>query len=144
MTREIVLGVEIAKEPKIVFETMATRDGLASFWTPDVQGDDTVGGELTFGFGPAPTRLPMQVERLEQPSEVAWRSTGGWPFWGGTDVSWAIEQTDDGSKVLFRHTGWADEMPDFDFGSVSLVWATVVSHLKQVVESGGTANPALA
>lgn len=144
MTREIVLGTEIAREPKAVFETIATRDGLASFWTPDVQGDDAVGGELTFGFGQAPIRLPMQVERLDPPGEIAWRSTGDWPFWGGTDVTWSIEQTDGGSKVVFRQTGWADDMPDFDFGSVSLVWATVVSRLKQVVEHDGVPNPALA
>ena len=46
MTRDIVHGIEIHNEPKAVFDTIATRSGLAAFWTPDVQGDDSEGGEL--------------------------------------------------------------------------------------------------
>ena len=50
MSRDIVHGIEIQAEPKAVFDTIATRSGLAAFWTPDVRGDETEGGELTFGF----------------------------------------------------------------------------------------------
>jgi hypothetical protein len=44
---------------------------------------------------------------------------------------------------VFRHTGVADTMPEYDFGSISLTWALIVERLKEVVEGGGTANPAL-
>ena len=40
MSRDIVHGIEIHAEPKSVFDTIATRFGLAAFWTPDVQGDE--------------------------------------------------------------------------------------------------------
>ena len=52
MTRGIVHGIEIHSDPKVIFDTIATRAGLAAFWTPDVQGDDAEGGELS--FRPAP------------------------------------------------------------------------------------------
>ncbi len=142
-TRDIVHGTEIHAEPKVVYETVATRTGLAAFWTPSVEGDDAVGGELRFGFAAAPVPVRMRVTRLDAPGEVAWDCSGDFPFWAGTSVRWSIEASEHGSKVVFRHDGFSDEMPDFDFGSVNSVWALVVARLKEVVESGGKPNPAL-
>jgi uncharacterized protein YndB with AHSA1/START domain len=143
MSRDIVLGIEIHADPKAVFDTVATRSGLAAFWTPDVEGDEAEGGELTFGFAEAPVRLPMRVDRLTAPSEIAWSCPGGFPFWEQTDVRWSIEPSEHGAKVVFRHEGFSDAYPDYDFGSVSLTWALVVARLKDVVEGGGGPNPAL-
>jgi uncharacterized protein YndB with AHSA1/START domain len=144
MSRDILHAIEIHAEPKAVFDTIATRSGLAAFWTPDVQGDDGQGGELTFGFAEAPVRLPMRIVRLDSPSGIAWDCPGGFPFWEGTKVEWSLEPSEHGTKVVFRHTGFADDMPEYDFGSVSLTWALIVARLKEVVESGGAPNPALA
>ena len=143
MGRDIVHGIEIHVDPKTVFDTISTRSGLAAFWTPDVQGDDTVDGELTFGFSDAPVRLPMRVARLEPPTEIAWDCPGGFPYWEGTSVAWSLSSSDHGTKVVFRHTGFPDDEPDYDFGSVSLTWALIVARLKDVVEAGGEPNPAL-
>jgi hypothetical protein len=71
MSRDIIHAIEIHAEPKPVYDTIATRSGLAAFWTPDVKGDDSQGGELTFGFVEAPVRLPMRVVRLDPPNEIA-------------------------------------------------------------------------
>ena len=49
-----------------------------------MQGDDAVGGELTFGFSEAPVRLLMRVVRGDAPTEVAWDCLRGFPFWEGT------------------------------------------------------------
>jgi uncharacterized protein YndB with AHSA1/START domain len=141
MSRTIVMATEIQRGPKLVYETIATRAGLTTFWTPDVQGDES--GELTFGFAQAPTRLPMNVTRLDEPSEISWHCTGDWPFWGDTDVTWSITAGEEGTQVLFRHGGFGDEMPDVAFGSVSLTWGLVVARLKEVVEADGAPNPAL-
>ena len=143
MTREIIHAIDIAAEPKAVFDTVATRSGLASFWTPDVQGDDTEGGELLFGFAAAPAPLPLRVARLQAPNTVAWDCPGVFPYWEGTTVTWSIEDADGASRLLFRHAGFPDAQPEYEFGSVSLTWALVVARLKDVVETGGIANPAL-
>ncbi len=144
MSRDIVHAIEIHAEPKTVYDTIATRSGLAAFWTPDVQGDENLGGELSFGFPGAPMRMPMHVARLDPPNEVAWDCPGGYPYWEGTKVSWSARPSEHGTKVVFRHTGFPDDEPDDEFGSVSLTWALIVSRLKEVVESGGVPNPALA
>jgi uncharacterized protein YndB with AHSA1/START domain len=144
MSRDIVHGIEIHADPRTVFDTIATRSGLAAFWTPDVQGDETEGGELTFGFSGSPTRLPIRVTRLVSPTDVAWDCPGAFPFWEGTDVAWSLAPSEHGTKVVFRHAGFSEEQPLYDFGSISLTWATILARLKEVVESGGEPNPALA
>ncbi len=143
MTRGIVHGIEIHADPKAVFDTIATRSGLAAFWTPEVEGDVVEGGELIFGFAGAPARLPIRVSRLDPPREVAWECPGGFPFWEGTTVTWSIEPSEHGAKLVFQHTGFPDAQPEYDFGSVSLTWAQIVARLKEIVESGGAPNPAL-
>ena len=143
MSRDIVHGIEIHADPKTVFDTIATRSGLAAFWTPDVQGDETERGELTFGFSESPVRLPVRVTRLVPPTRVEWDCPGGFPFWEGTSVAWSLQPSEHGTKVIFRHAGFPDEQSEYDFGSISLTWAQIVARLKEVVESGGAPNPAL-
>ncbi len=143
MSKEIVHGIEIHAEPKSVFDTIATRSGLAAFWTPDVEGEETEGGELSFGFSGAPVRLPIRVARLDPPIEIAWDCPGGFPFWEGTRVTWSLAPSEHGTKVVFRHSGFSEEQPEYDFGSISVTWALIVARLKDVVESGGAPNPAL-
>ena len=143
MTRDIVLGIEIHGDPKAVFDTIATRSGLASFWTPDVQGEDAEGGELTFGFAGAPARLPIRVAHRDAPHTIAWDCPGVFPFWEGTTVTWSIEPSEHGAKVLFRHAAFSDEQPEYDFGSIATTWGQIVVRLKEVVESGGASNPVL-
>lgn len=143
MSRDIVHAIEIHGEPKTVYDTIATRSGLAAFWTPDVQGDEAQGGELTFGFSEAPVRLPIRVARLDPPAEITWDCPGGFPFWEGTKVSWSLQPSEHGTKVVFRHTDFSEDQSEYDFGSISLTWALIVARLKEVVESGGAPNPAL-
>jgi uncharacterized protein YndB with AHSA1/START domain len=142
MARDIVHAIEIHAEPKIVFDTIATRAGLASFWTPDVTGEDAEGGQLSFGFSGAPMRLPIRVAALTSPTDVRWACPGGFPYWEGTEVLWSLAPSEHGCKVIFRHTGFPGDQPEFDFGGINLAWGQIVARLKEVVESGAP-NPAL-
>jgi uncharacterized protein YndB with AHSA1/START domain len=143
MTRDIVHGIEIHAEPKAVFDTIATRSGLSAFWTPDVQGDDSEGGDLSFGFSGSPARLPIRVTRLDQPRTIEWGCPEGYPFWEGTRVEWSIDPSEHGAKVVFRHLGFPDAQPEYEHGSINLTWGLIVARLKDVVESGGKPDPAL-
>jgi hypothetical protein len=58
-------------------------------------------------------------------------------------VEWSLQPSQHGTKVVFRHTGFPGDQPDYDFGSISLTWALIAARLKDVVESGGAPNPAL-
>lgn len=140
MSRDVLLAIEVEAEPKVVFDTIASPEGLAAFWTADVRTEGD--GALSFGFAAAPTRLPASVTASEAPAAIGWSFGGDWPAWPGTEASWSLEPSDLGTKVVFRH-GFPDSMPAYDFGSVALTWALIVARLKAVVESGGAANPVL-
>lgn len=138
--RDIVLAVEIEAEPKVVFDTVATATGVASFWTPDVTEDD---GGLSLGFPTAESRLPVTVAHTSAPEAIEWRFGGDWPFWNGSRGAWTFTPSETGTIALFEHLDYGDGMPDVPFGMVAYTWSMVLTKLKSVVESGGTPDPAL-
>lgn len=142
MTRDVLVAIEVHAEPKLVYDTISSPEGLAAFWTPDVRSEGSDGSELSFGFEAAPTRLPVSVTGADGPTAINWAFGGDWPAWGGTTAAWSLEPSEHGTKVTFRH-GFPDSMAEYEFGSVALTWALVAARLKDVVESGGTPNPVL-
>lgn len=142
MSRSIVLAIDVAATPEAVHETIATTDGLASFWTPSVSGSTEVGGELAFGFEAAPVDLHMSVSASEPGKLVEWECGGPWPNWGGTRISWATAPSETGTMVVFRHDGWSSDVSDAELGSVALTWAMTLQALKSYGETG-VAAPAL-
>ena len=117
MSRDIVHAIEIHKAPRAVYDLIATKAGLARFWTPTVSGEEKVGGELRFGFAGAPMELPMKVAKLDPGEAVAWECPGGFPHWNGSRVDWTLEPSEHGAKVIFKHRGFPGEMPDYDWTS---------------------------
>jgi hypothetical protein len=58
-------------------------------------------------------------------------------------VTLSLKPNEHVTKVVFRHAGFPDNEPEFDFGSVSLTWALIVTRLKEVVEAGRRLDPVL-
>jgi uncharacterized protein YndB with AHSA1/START domain len=143
MARSIILAVQIDAPAADIYRAITTQEGLASFWTSDVTAEPEVGASLRFGFVEAPVDLQMTVTALEPDREVRWACQGPWPNWTGTDVSWTIDATESGEKlVVFRHDGWPDDQPAAEFGSVALTWARILLALDEHVRTGAVA-PAL-
>lgn len=143
MSREIVLAVEIPAPPGDVFRAVTTQEGLASFWTSDVDAEPRVGAELRFGFPDAPVDLTMVVTALDDPQRVEWECPGPWPSWAGTRVEWDIAGADDAKcMATFVQRGWDDGVSDTELGSVALVWARILMALAVHLETGESA-PAL-
>ena len=70
-----------------VYEAIATRQGLAQWWTHDVEGDDEVGGRLDFRFGGPDRVAVMEVVEVDpaEPGGVA-RQRRGPGGMGGHDL----------------------------------------------------------
>lgn len=137
MSREIVLAVEIPASPGDVFRTVTTQEGLASFWTSDVDAEPSVGAELRFGFPDAPVDLAMVVTALDEARRVEWECPGPWPSWAGTRVEWTITGAGDAkSMATFVQRGWDDAVSDTELGSVALVWARILMALAAHLETG--------
>ncbi len=142
MTRSIILTVDTEGSPGQILEALTTREGLASFWTPQVGGDPGAGGQVSFGFEAAPVDLEVAVRSVDAAAGVVeWDCQGPWPYWTGTRIRWELIDGDQ-RRVLFSHDGWDKGQPDEDFGAIGYTWALVLGSLKAYVESG-MATPAL-
>ncbi len=140
---DILHRVGIKSSPDKVYRALATREGLAGWWTDDTQADSQVGGALSFRFhanGKELGHMDMQFLELDPARRVVWKVTGGEAEWIGTTISWDIKQEDDYAIVLFKHQGWKE--PGEFMHHCSTKWAIFMMSLKSLVETGqGAASP---
>lgn len=141
---DILHRVGIKASPEKVYHALATREGLAGWWTRDTEGNSRSGGELSFRFhNPAGAEIghfDMKVLELKPAEQVRWEVTGGPDEWIGTKIHWTLKQEDGQVIVLFRHEGWK-EAAEF-MHHCSTKWAIFLMSLKSLAETGkGAPSP---
>src|SRR5947207_7656184 len=101
---------DIAAPAGEVFGALSTGEGLASWWTNEVQADTTVGGSVRFTF--ADNFNPqMRIEELAAPGTVRWACVGGHDPWLDNRFDFEIEATEAGARLRFwQH--YARELSD--------------------------------
>ncbi len=120
-----------------VYRALATREGLAGWWTTDTQGNSKVGGMLKFVFtsdGKTLGGFDMKVLALEPGKRVLWQVVEGPTEWIGTKIDFELKRDDDFSIVLFKHEGWTQSV-EFMY-HCSTKWAIFLMSLKSLVETG--------
>lgn len=118
------------------YAALATREGLADWWTTDTQGASEVGDVLKFRF--AAGGFDMEVRELVPGKHVLWNVVDGPEEWIGTEISWDLRQEDDHTIVLFKHADWREPVEFMHHCSTK--WGTYLLSLKSLVETG-TGNP---
>jgi uncharacterized protein YndB with AHSA1/START domain len=140
---DILHRVGIKSPPGAVYDALATREGLAAWWTNDTQGEGKVGGALRFAFTADDVEIgsiDMKVLELQPSTRVRWEVVGGPEEWIGTTISWDLRQEGDYSILLFRHQDW--KAPVEFMHHCSTKWAIFLMSLKSLVETGtGAPNP---
>ncbi len=140
---DILHRVGIKASLKDVYQALATRDGLAGWWTTNTQGDSKVGGVIKFRFSADGREIggfDTKVLELRAGERVGWEVIEGPPEWIGTKISFELKQEDRYSIVLFKHTGWREPV-EFMY-HCSTKWATFLMSLKALVETGkGAPSP---
>jgi uncharacterized protein YndB with AHSA1/START domain len=132
--------VGIAASQQQVYEAVATREGLARWWTHDVRGDAGPGGKLEFFFGYPDPAAVMEVTEQVPSRRVAWRCVAGPDEWVGTDLTFDVKTADDETVVVFSHAGWRE--PAEFMHHCSTKWAYHLLGLKAGLEGRGyTAHP---
>ncbi len=132
---EIALQVDVAASRERLLAALDTREGLASWWTTEVERD---GEDLLFTVPDTPQPFRLRRERADL-ERVAWRSVGVFPpAWQGTTVTWDFFDHPDGARqsmLLLRHLGWApDTGPAVPVAAGR--WAELVVRLKDYAQSG--------
>lgn len=135
---DILHRVGIRSSVDNAYRAVATRDGLAGWWTTNTQGESRIGGILQFRFGAG--GFDLKVLELQPARRVLWHVIDGPKEWIGTRVSWDLRQEGDYAIVLFSHQGWSE--PAEFMHHCSTKWAIFLMSLKSLVETGrGAPDP---
>jgi uncharacterized protein YndB with AHSA1/START domain len=135
---DIIHRIGIKAPAAKVHKAISSLEGLAHWWTEEVQGSDQVGGKIEFVFrsetGDIKGKMVMQVQGLDAPKEVRWRCVDGPAEWIGTEVTFELSQQDDQTIILFGHRKWREAV---EFTShCSMKWAVFLLSLREYVETG--------
>jgi uncharacterized protein YndB with AHSA1/START domain len=126
-----------------VYKALATRDGVAAWWTTNTQGDSTVGGTLKFTFRAGDADIggfDMRVLELRPAERVLWQTIEGPAEWIGTKISFDLRQEGEYVLVHFKHAGWKEPVEFMHHCSTK--WAIFLMSLKALLETGkGAPNP---
>jgi len=140
---DILHRVGIKSSMDAVYKALATREGVAGWWTNNTQGESKVGGALRFRFSAGGSEIggfEMKVLELQPAKRVLWQVVGGPEEWIGTKISWELKQESDYVIVLFKHQGWKDPVEFMHHCSTK--WAIFLMSLKSLLETGkGAPNP---
>jgi len=140
---DILHRVGIKSSLDQVYKALATREGLAGWWTTDTQGESKVGGVIQFRFTAAGHEIGhfnMKVLELQPAKRVLWQVADGPAEWIGTKISFELRQEGEYSIVLFKHQGWKEPVEFMHHCSTK--WAIFLMSLKSLVETGiGTPSP---
>jgi uncharacterized protein YndB with AHSA1/START domain len=140
---DILHRVGIKSSIDEVYKALATREGLAGWWTTNTQGESKVGGVIQFRFSADGREIggfDMKVLELHPASRVLWEVVGGPAEWIGTKISFELKQENDYSIVLFKHQGWKEPVEFMHHCSTK--WAIFLMSLKSLVETGkGAPSP---
>ncbi len=140
---DILHRVGIKSSPDEVYKALATREGLAAWWTNNTQGESKVGGLLKFRFSAGGSEIggfDMKILELQPAKRVLWQVVEGPQEWIGTKVSFDLKQAGDHAIVLFKHQGWKEPVEFMHHCSTK--WAIYLMSLKSLVENRkGSPNP---
>jgi uncharacterized protein YndB with AHSA1/START domain len=120
-----------------VYRALATREGVAGWWTTSTQGESKVGGVLKTVFtvdGKELGGFDIKVLALEPGRRVLWQVLEGPAEWVGTKIIFEIKQEGDYAIVLFKHQGWKEPVEFMHHCSTK--WAIFLMSLKSLVETG--------
>src|SRR5260221_7991950 len=135
------VGVKASSDA--VYQALATRGGLADWWTTDTQGESQVGGALRFRFSADGREIggfDMKVLELQPAARVLWQVVDGPAEWVGTKIRFELRQEGEYCIVLFHHQGWREPVEFMHHCSTK--WATFLMSLKSLVETGkGSPSP---
>ncbi len=135
---DILHRVGIKSSLDETYKALATREGLAGWWTRNTQGESKVGGVLKFRFGAG--GFDMKVLELQPGKRVLWQVVDGPKEWIDTKVSWELKQEGDYAIILFKHQGWREPVEFMHHCSTK--WAIFLMSLKSLLETGkGTPDP---
>jgi uncharacterized protein YndB with AHSA1/START domain len=117
----------------VVFMALTQQEGLAGWWTTDVEIKPVVGSIASFKFGDR-YRNTMRVVTLDTNERVEWICLNGDPEWVDTSFTFELESREGATVVRFTHGDWR-EITDF-YATCNYHWGFFLRSLKTYCETG--------
>lgn len=131
----IRMQFDIDADEAAVRQALATREGIAAWWSNTVEGEPSQrGGDLLVTFPDIPQPFHFRVD--ENGGEVSWQTLEFPPWWAGTTIRWAMAPSPDtpGTRLLFTHEGFDPEAEIIPV--ITPAWAAIIERLRRYAESG--------
>ena len=132
----IVKELTIEASPERVYDALTQQDEIASWWTNDLSAKPEVGSLAEFRFSQGTFVIQFEVAELDRDEKVYWitrqgPSTG---HWTGTNVTWQLTPSHNGTQLVFNHDGFAQA--DRRYEITRGWWEHFLVSLKSYLETG--------
>ena len=132
--KKIIHYVAIHAEAAQVFRNLTTREGLAGWWSTDVNVEPGVGGVIRFRFLEH-FKPRMEVTALEESRLVGWTCVDGHDNWRDNTFSFELRPEGADTGLMFVQL-YAQELDDEVYGTYNFNWGYYLGSLKQLCETG--------
>lgn len=138
------LKQHLQARPAEVYAALATKTGIAAWWTRDLSGTVATGDDFITRFGN--TWNVIRTKRLEPECEVRWKVVDQYHHtdgeltksdeWIGTEIVFQLERVGDAHTLLrFEHRGLRPDLECYEICDAG--WHRFVGNsLKALVETG--------
>lgn len=129
--------VEIDAFGTKVFEALTTLNGIAKWWTPQVEGVATADGRIDLAFAGLDERITMQVVSTVPYSSVSWRCVQhtGHREWVNTSIHFTIAERDSTrARLSVHHAGLVPQLECY--AQCEAGWDHFLHSIKSFVERG--------
>jgi uncharacterized protein YndB with AHSA1/START domain len=113
LSRTITINAPVAD----LFDAIATRDGIAAWWTPLISGTVGLRREFQLGFEGLDEIIRIRVDEARKPQIVRWTvlEHSGLPEWNGTSIAFALANSGARKTTLhFQHNGLRPQLACYD------------------------------
>jgi uncharacterized protein YndB with AHSA1/START domain len=130
--------IEIDGTPDQIYPAVASRAGVAGWWTPHVTVErgslegDSEGDSLRMHFDRISSKQDIEVVELVQGRRVRWACGKG--SFDGTEISFELEPRGERTALRFAHAGW--KSPTAHFAQCNFNWGFFMQSLQRLVETG--------
>lgn len=123
-----------------VLKWLMSIDGISGWWSDRVWGSaGSVGDEFHVEFPTTDVVFDLVVEDASD-GLVVWHVPESPPWWQGTSIRFEVEESEEGSSLLFTHGEFDSEDPIV--AVITPAWVGFVNRLMEVARSGER-NPAI-
>lgn len=139
---EIKHTFRIQGNEESIEHALTTLEGLAGWWTQDVDGDPNPEGILTFRFNDGAVQFKMEVKKAFPPHKVIWACTAGHPEWVDTLISFDLNPAQNGEGILVQFTHHYWKSTEGIYGNCTFDWGRYLRSMKLLIETGkGNPHP---